>query len=369
MSITKKQHYIPQSILSYFTYDGDHTFESLLFKGNCLNQVNISNSMCENFLYEIKGLPTNLLERYFANQIDGRLATFHRESIIAIKECKFNDVRLLFERHITDILRCYYRSGAILEEYKEGYPRGEVLIRILSDTPESYISSLSRTILTDYSFAIIANSEVGFIMGDCYLTTLALGIKTRFINSSNRQIGLKNTMLILPISKNYCLVMFSGDVPKYIEENKINNLSVEECIEVNLSILYSSYRKIVGSTREMMSTILNRFSIEFFGISPTTTVVGYDSGYSIRHILKKEVFYYPRDYEIMRNLDSMLASCYNKNLGRNSKCFCGSNKKLKHCCLEKFEIVSRVSMTFSEERRCDYRISQYSTVEKVIRLS
>lgn len=49
--------------------------------------------------------------------------------------------------------------------------------------------------------------------------------------------------------------------------------------------------------------------------------------------------------------------------GRNDPCPCGSGKKLKKCCLEKFNIIKRMMQSFGSKTQFNYAIDPTLIVE------
>lgn len=330
MSITKRQHYIPRSVIKYFSADGEYIFEGQIKFPNKFYKTNINNAMCSKNIYEHRLLEINAVENFFASTVDAALSSFHREILILLESSKVFEAKRCFANYAESILRCYFRSGAILEEYNTAYKsqKGQIILHLLADTPNNYLKGLRHTILNDYHFSVIKNNDIGFVLGDSYLTTTALAIKSRFSNASNRQIGYKETMLLLPISPFYCLVFYHGRKPKFIYKDTINQISNTDCLEINLAIFHASYNKILS---------------------------------------RKEAFFYRRDYEIMKLISPPRFSPKDLDIGSYDLCYCGSGKLHKNCCIEKTKILKNVFASFSDNSYSEKVLIRHNTfVENAI---
>lgn len=352
MTHTKKQHYIPQCLLRNFTFDKKkrYCYEYNLSSRQCY-QTNVANTMCANNIYEHPLLGTNYIENYFANSVDSELGQMSKEIINLLdnqSEDSVQSVKRILETNLFSIIRCYFRSGAILEEYNTAFrtQKGKIILHVLLNTPFSYVKQLCNTIKMGYKFAIISNADTGFVIGDQFLATASLNFKALFSNASNRQIGMSDTILILPISTQYCAVYYHGTKPNYIFEDTINTLNNEQCMQVNLAIWHSAYGKIVGNSKDVLLDIAENAFIKNYK-SATTTVMTYESGRTVGHVTKREAFFHKRDYEVSELVHGMK---FDLSLGRNDLCFCGSGQKHKKCCLEKTEIIKTFIQRLKNDR-------------------
>ncbi len=146
---------------------------------------------------------------------------------------------------ILDIfLLFYYKSGALLSEFAWGADnKKEVRIRRLLEiiTDRYYSRELSHTLKKGYSFAVIYSEESRFLLSDQYVSTVALSYKNTFVNSSNRAIGMKDTLILLPLSSEYYIAFFNGPMPEYIQPRHILKLSPEQVDEINVAICQNSF--------------------------------------------------------------------------------------------------------------------------------
>ena len=73
--------------------------------------------------------------------------------------------------------------------------------------------------------------------------------KETFANITNRQIGLKNVIILIPISSKYYAVYYNGRIPDYINRDCVNTLNEEQINEINSVIINNSYVKCIGYSR------------------------------------------------------------------------------------------------------------------------
>lgn len=371
-NVTRRQHYVPKSVLRNFSSDGKQIYEGRMLTTNCY-KTNINNSMCERNIYEHKLLETNAIERFFALTIDSDLALFTREFLNIFESDGKGIVEESFRcvsKHMQTVLLCYFRSGAILEEYNTAFKRdkGQVIIRILSKISPKYINALRSTILSQYQYAVLKNNDIGFIIGDQYMATCALRIKSNFSNASNRQIGQKDTLILLPISSTYCVAFFHGDKPDYVNSNSLCELTNAEVKQINQAICNSSYKKIAGENGHLITELLKSASkITSRYLSPITCVSTYESGATTGFVNKKEVFFYQRDYDAFNLFHTFK---FDVKMGRNSLCYCGSGKKHKNCCIEKTEIIKEMIKTFrnQSDKSNPFAITQKTFCEESIQI-
>jgi len=235
-NITINQHYIPQCILANFCNSKAQIYECLVNREK-IYQTHMKNSMMYRYTYEHSFFEVNKIEKWFSRiedyagpaikRIIGLIENHDRGDIGSIQD--------LLNRYLTTFLVFYYRSGALLLEYSFGRNSREDCILIMTNKimNSKYLRALSKTIIRYYNFAIIKSSSGNFILSDQYLSTTALSIKNRFFYISNRHMGLKNTMILIPLSKNYYAVYYHGDVPSYIFPNTINVLNDSQVSDIN----------------------------------------------------------------------------------------------------------------------------------------
>lgn len=350
---TKNQHYISQCLLRNFANDDNKVYE-ILIDTRKIYHTNYKNSMVERFTYEHPILKKNSIEKLFQN-IENYIG-FEIENIIKminkheIGECSFSELKAKINKYIYEFLISYYRSGALLTEfeYLRQNKEDKVLLMLNKITNSNYIKRLCCTISEYYNFSIIKSEEENFLISDQYLSTVALAIKNRFPNLSNRQIGMRNIMLLIPLSSSFYALFYDGKKPYYIKNDRINVLDNNQVEEINSIIINNSYKKCVCKNKNALLSAINCFNYEdptaFFGFGKKDEV-------NIGAILKKEVFLHEIDkkaWELFINL-----KWFNfKNSKRNDICICGSGVKYKKCCMESVRICERM---YSDIENTDYR--------------
>lgn len=358
------QHYIPQCILKNFSNDKGQVYEGLVMEKKTY-LTNVSNSMAERFTYEHSLIEANILEKYFS-RIENYIGPAFSRIISALEKYEensndFKKINRLINSYMREYLIFYYRSGALLHEFshEKKSPEDRVLLLIRKLISSDYIKRLSETVVNHYSFCILKSNEGNFVLSDQFVSTAALKIKNRFTNVSNRQIGLKQVILFIPLSKNYYVVYFHGKSPIYICEDKINELNTEQLNEVNKVIINNSYKKSVGCNKEPLELGLSEFEFR----SPVTYLAGYKSGATTGSVVKKEIFFYRKDEEVMEFFESTDWLKF-KSLERNDICRCGSGKKFKKCHMDIYLECKR--MMDHIENNGDsrfYNVSERSTTE------
>src|SRR5699024_4615693 len=217
----KNQHYVSQFILKKFANEKRQVYEVLLNKGR-IYLTNINRSMSSKFIYEHKDLTKNTLENHFG-EIEGYLAPMLDNLIDVLEETEKDVVKVfnIIKQIMPQLLVFYYRSGALLHEYSTKYGtfseerKIELLIEKIIDS--KYLNDLSSMIIDNYEWAIIQSNDDNFILSDQYISTVALSIKSRFINITNRNMGLKDVMILIPISSKYYFVFYHGKKPYFIQ--------------------------------------------------------------------------------------------------------------------------------------------------------
>lgn len=360
-----QQHYIPQCILKHFANEKDQVIECLVERGR-IYPTNYINSMVERYTYEHPGLETNTIEKYF-QKIEDYIGPTIIKIIKIIEryergEKQFDDIKSLVYQYLPDLIKFYYRSKALLTELEFEKPNKEDKVYLMMDNifNSGYIQNLSKTLIKYYDFAIIKSEESEFIMSDQYISTVALAIKNRFMNISNRHMGMQDVAILIPISAKYYAVVYNvhnGNKPGYIVANTLNDLSQSQIDELNEVIINNSYLKAISYDRAALERALAKFEYH----SPSMAIAG-GSGFTMGATLKKEVFLYPRDRQAWELFVSNQWVNY-WHLERNDLCACGSGKKYKKCCYEIGEICKRMYKDI-EYKREDYAVHEEATVER-----
>lgn len=364
--ITKNQHYIPEALLWHFTDANGKLMEVLLGpSNNKIYPTNPSSSMCEKFAYENENLKVNTVEKYFA-KIDSEIAPKIKDLIKLIDEHKNNKTSFLvakeaLEKLLPIFIVFYYRSGALLTEFSSIDKEDKIPLLSKKILNFYYIDLLADTIKNCYKFAIL-ESNGDFLLSDQFLSTAALKLKSQFFNISNRHIGLKDTLILIPISSRYYGVYWHASDNFMIDEGKLHALNIEDIKLFNRTIINNSYIKCVGQKQESIENVLPDYkwawpSHIFAGGNP--------SNYFTGAIKKKEVFFYEEEEKIHGLLEFAWFVQY-KNLKRNDRCACQSGKKFKKCYEDAYNKVKLVMQGFGKsgyQARIDYGIPNATVFE------
>ncbi len=343
--VTKRQHYISQGLLRLFSNDGMHIQECMVQKHE-IHRQKISDAMKENYLYEYPLFETNALEDAFA-EIESTFIPQVRAIVDDVLNNKksaaeiFNQLNSILEI----FLLFYYRSGAVLSEFCYGITETEVRkqlrIRRLLEviTTRSYLKKLANSIRKGYDFCILRSDLGQFIISDQYIATVALAYKNQFINSSNRAIGMRDTMILLPLSSSLYIAFFNGKAPDYLKKNQVCNLTESEVFQINRIVFHNSFNKCAGNSLEVLESLQKE---KYYSHAVTQVYFGDDRGGVAGYTNKKEVFLYPEDEEICTHHIQYalkyrdLKEQHGKSHLRNVKCPCGSGLQFKKCCLTKY---------------------------------
>lgn len=369
-SITKNQHYVSQCITREFANGKEKLFEALLDHQKVI-ATNCRDSMAESFTYEHSALKSNSLEHFFGKYETemGVVLIELKEKILQYEKGKtsINEIQALAGKHMKKFTLFYYKSGALLHEYqfelKEKEDRIPYLLQKISDS--RYLNELSKTLSNYYKFAVIKSREKEFLLSDQFLSTAALSIKGMFFNSSNRNIGLKDIVILIPVSSEYYLVYYDGKVPFEIVKDEFNDLTKEQIEVINSVIINNSYKKTVSLKREPLEQALQQYKYK----SPVGTIAGFKSGKSSGATIKKEVFFTNDVEELWEIFRGHQWSKHYKRIERNEPCFCESGKKLKNCCIETVSLLRdtmRTALTARNDNRHLITVHPNAIVEKAV---
>lgn len=361
IGITKNQHYVSRGVLKHFADEKKKTLELFIDKGIISKKI-IDSTMSQNYVYEHPRIETNTIEDLFCSFetkafpiIDKLINDFENDYYdgrdIEKYKCTINNI-------MPFVLLFYFRSGALLKEYSmdADNPKNVRVERMLLNIMDvNYIRGLRSTICQYYDCAIIVDERECFLLSDQYVSTVALKYKNRFSNASNRQIGMKETMILVPLSAKFYIVFYNGRKPDYIIKNKFCVLNEENVQQINNVIIQNSYVKCVGKSEDELERAKN-FSVTS---SPTKCIIQYKDGSIQDRILKREVFIYEEDRDMNEHSFDYMSIYVEKvkgKIGRNDLCVCGSGKKYKKCCCQKYESVAQIIMGIQNQKRVNYTI-------------
>lgn len=301
--------------------------------------TNVYDTMSGRFTYEHQNLKTNTIEDYF-NKIEHDIAPKVSHIISLLNEDKKNKEKILIVKEMIEELLpifiiFYYRSGALLTEFSSISPNDKISLLSEKILNHAYINSLASSIKSGYKFAIL-KSDDGFLLSDQFISTAALKIKSNFIDVSNRHIGIKETLILIPLSAKFYIAYWHSD-SKFLSENHLNNLEGDKLQQINRTIMQNSYVKCVAKQKKSLEEVVADYSMEY----PSQVYVGYNSGYTSGAIRKKEVFFFEKDKEAYKLFLNPLVGEFSKT-GVNERCPCGSNAKYKRCHLDLYERIKSV---------------------------
>lgn len=342
---TKKQHYIAQGIIKAF-FDSSNIYEKNIHSGKVF-PTSVNNTMCMNNSYETSLLDDNFLEDLFAISIDEDSSKLIKRLKIELEDDKFISAKNMIYKNIRIFLINYYKSVASLIHMSADMSKKdqESIIRMINTIFNiPYIDRISEILCTGYDFTIIKSKEGSFALSDQFISTCALKFVGKFINISNREIGLKNTIVLIPISKNYYGMFVNGDLPDNfnLSLDSINELNWDQTQIINDVIYNNCYEKCISLDKNELDRLEKKKST--FG--DLMAFANFASGKSASFKIKQEVFFTDDEYEMHEYFNQYRwGDIKFKNCRVNELCPCGSNKKYKKCCRDKVERCKRVSNT------------------------
>lgn len=341
-SRTKKQHYIAQGIIKAF-FDSSNVYEKNIHNGK-VYQTSVNNTMCMSDSYEFLLFDDNFLEDLFAKSIDEDSSKLIKNLKLLLNQNKYIEAKTMIYKNIRIYLIDYYKSVTSLIHMSTDLSKADqnsiarMINRIFNIT---YIDRISEILCTGYEFTIIKSKNGEFALSDQFISTCALKFNGRFINLSNREIGLKDTIVLIPISKNYYGRFINGSFPNdfKISMDSINELDKNQIEKINKVIFNNSYEKCISLSKKNLTELKKENST--FGDSMASAV--FANGISNSYKIKQEVFFTDKEYEMYEYYNSVeWATEKFKNCKVNDLCPCGSNKKFKKCCKEKIDRCKQI---------------------------
>lgn len=335
------QHFVPRCVLKYFKESNDVNNKKekrlyhFLHRKKKVYPTTIDKAMSRDYYYEVDSLEENKVERFLNHFEDffSKKLGMTIDSIVEYecKDTKYKDVETKCIDLLPQLLRMHLRSGALVYElgfWEKEYRQTRRIHRMLERFMDSqYINSFARTLINFHEFCILKSPEEDFLISDQFMSTAALSFKGRFMNATNRTVGQKDLIILLPLTKKYYMCFFNGCKPNYIKRNRMNTLKSDEVAEINKVIINNSYMETTGSN---YSTVHNA-SLSFDEKSPTAVYTGGGS-FTGGSELRKEVFFYKRDEEIFEFVTMPWKLNEYDSVEKNEDCPCGSGKRFGDCC-------------------------------------
>ncbi len=365
---TKKQHYIAQSVIKEF-FDADRIYEKNIHSNN-VYKTSINNTMCMSNSYEVPLLEDNSLEDLFATSIDEDSSMMIKELKGLLDNSNYEEAKKIFFKKIRIFLVNYYKSVTSLIHMSTDMSKKDDnsiirMIKTIFNMP--YIDRISEILCKEYDFAIIKSCNENFVLSDQFISTCSLKFMGKFVNISNREIGLKNTIVLIPISKKYYGIFVNGDLPNNfnIYFDNINELNKIQTSTINNVIFNNSYEKCISLDEVMLNNLEKKNS----SYGDSMAMAKFDNGKSATFKIKQEVFFTDEEFDLYQYFDKYeWADSKFKKCRVNSLCPCGSNRKYKKCCKDKVERCNRIlnTMHFHQE---DIMINSKLGFENPIQLS
>lgn len=338
MSVTKNQHYIPKkAILKHFCMKDSSTksFESSIVD-KTVYPANIENMMSMRFIYEHDSLDTNEIEKIFS-KIEKPL-TDDIDELIKSLDSLSPSIRIgknvikMVTHILPNYIKLYYRSRALLTELGTGEkdPAEDSVIKMSNYIfDDRYIISLSESIIGNYNFSVIKSINGDLILSDQCVSTAGLSVKWNVMGYSNRSIGDKDVILMLPVSKYYYLVFWNDSSDRlFLKNRELRVLSSKELLTINKCIFRNSYFKVCGANANVIQNLLS-LETKILGVSsPVKFYAQFSDGSYGGAVNKKEVFFYNSHYDVYNALISP-SSYY--QIDNDAPCSCGSGRKFKLC--------------------------------------
>ncbi len=333
MSRTKKQHYISQSILKEFSCT-EKIHEYNLKTNNDYN-CSIMNSMCCSDIYECTLYEDNKLEDAFAFLYDGKFASVLNEIAIFLDNNNLTEAINILRKNFYYYTVSYYKSLASLirlsKNDKQELEKNNSTIRMFKYiTNVNYMKRLSLIYTNCYNIYAVKSFNNNFVLCDQFIATASNYFNGMFSNISNRDIGIKGSMIFLPVSTKYYFILFDKNMTFEYNSNIINILNEKQTSKINNIIYNNATEKIVTSRNHTY----NFSNINSFGDEMCYMV--YSDFKSKGYKKKKEIFYSDYEQSIYSTFQDLTWVNY-LHLGRNERCYCGSDKKYKKCCFNKVE--------------------------------
>ena len=365
---TKKQHYIAQSIIKEF-FDVDSLYEKNIHSNN-VYKTSIKNTMCMSNSYEVPLLEDNSLEDLFATSIDVDSSKMIKELKRFLDKRNYEEAKKTIFKKIRIFLINYYKSVTSLIHMSADMSKKDDssiirMIKTIFNMP--YIDRISEILCKEYDFAIIKSFSENFVLSDQFIATCSLKFMGRFVNISNREIGLKNTVVLIPISKKYYGIFVNGSLPDNfnIDFDSINELSESQTNAINNIIFNNSYEKCISQDE----TTINNLEKKNSSYGDLMAMAKFDNGNLATFKIKQEVFFTDDEFDLYQYFGEYeWANSKFKICGVNSLCPCGSNRKYKKCCKDKVERCNKILNTMHFHQQ-DIMINSKLGFENPIQLS
>lgn len=322
-----------QSILKVFFET--NKIQEYNLKNNSNYNCSIMDSMCCSDIYECSILQDNKIEDAFAVLYDGKFASILKEIIKLLDNNNFIEAINILRKNFYLYTVSYYKSLASLirlsKNDRQELEKNNSTIKMFKYiTDIKYVKRLSLIYENCYDIYVIKSYNNNFVLCDQFIATASNYFNGMFTNISNRDIGVKGSMIFFPVSSKYYFILLDKNMSFEYSFDCINVLNEEQTNKINNIIYNNATEKIV--------TIRN-YDYNFENVNSCgdeICFIGYSEFKSKVYKKKKEIFYSDYEQSIYATFKGLEWVNY-LHLGKNEKCFCGSNKKYKKCCFNKIE--------------------------------
>ncbi|HRH23345.1 MAG TPA: DUF4238 domain-containing protein [Candidatus Magasanikbacteria bacterium] len=341
----KNQHYIPQFILDGFLNADDQVIELFIPK-EAIYPTSPANAMTENHTYEHPDIQENSIEDLLSRIEDVTAPTVKRlrENAEAVDKGTMNitDLKKRAESLYKFYILSYYRSGALLAESSMFKKEDKIPLLTQKIFDSRYIDALAETMKRGYNFTVL-KSNGDFLLSDQCVSTVALQVKSRFHDVSNRNIGLQETLVLIPISSSHYIALWNSKNGFGVKPNTVHEVDEKLLHLINRAIINNSYVKCVAQKTERLQEVVGAFNQQY----PSQIFAGGNpDGFSMGAVVKKEVFLTDTETKTDDLLHYALFERY-KKVEVNKPCPCGSEKKYKKCHRDAYERTKSVAQTFT----------------------
>lgn len=300
--ITKNQHLVPQLVIRKFSDDGENIFRIREIRTNkgIKKEINkkgkgTASVMYREFAYEFPSRmiwcedDINYIEKSFSE-----IETYYKDKVeilINMLENKepIKEIQKFIENEILFTAIMFYLRSAkfmcVFSEVKEDKTNEEDIknkriekIMELAFNPD-YINKFKKTIIRNYKFHILESLDNAFFLSDSFMCTASYSFKGILsdCNCTNRSVGIKDILILIPISSKYYILYTDNDSHNKLLNNR-QKVYLKDIKYYNSIIYRNSYEFTVGK-KEFLEQIKNSVK-KYLG----------PAGLNGRYILPREIW-------------------------------------------------------------------------------
>ena len=334
---TINQHYIPCCVLKFFKESDDvynknqkRIFHVIHRSGKVFPST-VDRIMSGEYFYEHPNFALNRVEDELKLYEDW-YSPRHGKFVALVDKyndghAKFSEVKNEAFKLVEPMILMHLRSGAMMYELnfwqREHRTMNGIYQMLERVRNRNYTTAFAQTLINFYDFCIIQSNNKDFIISDQFLSSAALSFKAQFMNATNRSIGQKDLIVLLPLSKSYYLCFYDGNKPDYIRANQLRKLNEIQTNEINKMIINNSYMQSAAPSFDLLYTAVKHYK----DASPRGFYYG-GGGAELR----KEVFFYDDDEKIWDFVRFFHSHVEFRDVKKNELCPCGTGKVFGDCC-------------------------------------